>query len=94
MTMPPTTAAKDRSSITNTKQATKKNQLTTSVRRRWMCHTRTVLPAGGAAGRQLLNVIVLLRVGCAHGCVHERTKNRPNVNVTSGSGTRANGIIP
>ena len=29
-----------------------KNQQATAVRRRWMCHTRTVLPAGGGAGRQ------------------------------------------
>ena len=40
-----------------------------------MCHTRTVLPAG-AAGRQFYNVVLSAR--CAHGCVHERAKNRPN----------------
>ena len=26
--------------------------IATAVRRRWMCHTRTVSPAGAAAGRQ------------------------------------------
>ena len=39
-----------------------KNQLliqATAVRRRWMCHTRTVLPAGSAAGRQFFYVVVL-----------------------------------
>ena len=58
MAMPPTAAAKYRSSTTCAKQAPK-NQLASVVRRRWMCHTRTVLPAGGAAERQFFNVAVL-----------------------------------
>ena len=37
----------------------RKNQLATAVRRRWMCHARTVFPASGAAGRQFFNVVVL-----------------------------------
>ena len=61
--------------------------------------------AGGCAKRARCYLLVVLLggsfstllcslcVGCAHGCVHERAKNRPNVNVTSGSGTRAKGVI-
>ena len=93
MAMPPTIPVKDRQSITYTKQAPN-NQLAAAVPRRWMCHTRTVIPGGAAARRQIFNVVVFLRVGCAHGCVYERAKNRPNVNVTSGSGTRAKRITP
>ena len=54
----------------------RKNCVATAVRRRWMCHTRTVLPAG-VAGRQFVDVV--LSACCAHGCVHERAKNRPNI---------------
>ena len=36
----------------------RKNQLATAVRRRWMCHTRTVLPAGAAAGRYFFNAVL------------------------------------
>ena len=50
------------------------DQLATAVRRRWMCHTRTVLPAGGAAGRQFFSLLCSLRVDCAHGCVHKGKK--------------------
>ena len=34
-----------------------KNQQATAGRRIWMFHTRTVLPAAGAAGRQFFNVL-------------------------------------
>ena len=64
MAMPPTAAIRDRSSITDTKQAPKKSK-TAAVRRRWMCHTRTVLHAGGAA--------VLMTA-----LTHESVKHRPN----------------
>ena len=53
---PPTAAAKDRSSITDTKAR------------------RCQLVLLGASF-----LTCSLRVGCAHGCVHERAKNRPNV---------------
>ena len=45
-------------------------------------------------GGSFFTMLCSLRVGYAHGCVHERAKNRPNVKVTSGSGARAKGIIP
>ena len=93
MAMPPTTAAKDRSSITYTKQAEKKmnypqqygaDGCATHAR----CYLLMVLLGGS------FSTLRSARFGCAHGCVHERAKNRPNVDVTSGSGTRAKGIIP
>ena len=44
----------------NIRSRPRKKQLTTAVRCRWMCHTRTVLPTGSAAGRQYFNVVVAL----------------------------------
>ena len=70
--MPPKAAAKDRSSIADTKQAPK-NQLATEERCRLMCHTRTALPAG-AAGRQFCNVVLSACWLCSWLCSSEGKK--------------------